>query len=864
MAKIGKKVVDDLYIHLSAVDFLESAEHKAAVQRALGQLPQGTEVSPTVAKVNLRTGRLSLLAYENFENEPFPALTASWTFSTGADAAPTYRTYEDSLNPPILHRKELLVSPEHPQRDQWARLTEEARSLGLFDDAVAIGFRLNWDRLIQSKGFQLANGQLVPVGNEQFISDRPPPDSASSVQRHLTALTRTNLSAPVQLLMRHSLLAHGTSFFDYGCGRGSDVAALLEAGYEARGWDPYYAPLETIVEADVVNLGFVVNVIEDSAERVEALTKAFALARKVMTVGVMLFNNETPGRPYRDGVITSRSTFQKYFSQDEIKEYIEQVLHREAFMVAPGIAFVFSDQEAEQRFSVNRYRRLGVAARLLSIRPPRAPRVPRPIRERALKSISLSRDEQLLARVRPVLDALWACSLDLGRYPEGEEILNLQAIEAEVGSISKALRLINAHYDQSLFTAAAHARADDLRLFLAMQHFGKRAAYRSLESRLQRDIKAFYGDYRRAQSAGLDLLAAAADVEQLRAACRTAAEMGVGFLDADRSLQVHVSLIERLPVVLRAYVGCGLILYNALSEFQLLKIHVESGKLTLLQYEEFDSSPLPLLVKRIKVNIRRQDYDVFEYGSSAYPKPPLYLKSRFMHEDMQGFAEQQAFDEELMAAELFDGEGQGPPASELVKTLDARRLTIDGFRLVRAASLPDLDQSCGKNFTYRQFIECGETQRQLGIPNLPLRPETYNAIYDLATQILDPLIDYFGSVRLTYGFSSPSLSKHIKGRIAPKLDQHAACERKHGHDLVCDRGGAACDLFVEDEDMSEVADWVIENLPFDRLYFYGRDRPLHVSYGPQHCREAYRLVPTESGAAVPRKYVSRQSSSRDT
>lgn len=856
MAKIGKRVVDDLYIHLSAVDFLESAEHKAAVWGALGQLPDGTEVSPTVAKLNLRTGRLSLLAYENFENDPFPALTASWTFSTGAKAAPTYRTYEDSLNPPILHRKELLVSPEHPRRDQWVRMTEEAQSLGLFDDTVAIGFRLNWERLIQSKGFQLTDGQLVPAGNEQFTSDGQPTDSTSSVQRHLTALTRTNLSAPVQLLMRHSLLAPGTSFFDYGCGRGSDVAALLEAGYEARGWDPYYAPLETIVEADVVNLGFVINVIEDSAERVEALTRAFALAQKVMTVGVMLYNNETPGTAYRDGVITSRSTFQKYFSQDEIKEYIEQVLHREAFMVAPGIAFVFSDQEAEQRFSVNRYRRLGVAARLLSIRPPRVPRAPRPLRERALKPISVPRNEQLLARVRPVLDALWGISLDLGRYPEGEEIPNPEAIEAEVGSVSKALRLIHAHYDQSLLTAAALARTDDLRLFSAMQHFGKRAPYRSLESRLQRDIKAFYGDYRAAQSAGLDLLAAAADVEKLRAACRASAEMGVGFLDADRSLQLHVSLIDRLPVVLRAYVGCGLVLYKSLSEFQLLKIHVESGKLTMLQYEGFDASPLPLLVKRIKVNIRRQDYDVFEYGSPVYPKPLLYLKSRFMHEDMPGFAEQQAFDEELIAAELLDGEGQGPPASELAKTLDARRLTIDGFRLVRALSLPDLDQRCGKNFTYRQFIECGETQRQLGIPNLPLRSETYNAIYDLATQILDPLIDYFGSIKLTYGFSSPNLSKHIKGRIAPKLDQHAACEWKRGNGLVCDRGGAACDLLVEDEDMREVADWLIANLPFDRLYFYGRDRPLHVSFGPQHSREAYRLVPTEAGSAVPRRYVS--------
>lgn len=51
------------------------------------------------------------------------------------------------------------------------------------------------------------------------------------------------------------------------------------------------------------------------AERVDAIHKAFRLARRVMTVGVMLHGSEPPGRPYGDGFITSRNTFQKYFSQ---------------------------------------------------------------------------------------------------------------------------------------------------------------------------------------------------------------------------------------------------------------------------------------------------------------------------------------------------------------------------------------------------------------------------------------------------------------------------------------------------------------------------------------------------------------------
>jgi len=73
----------------------------------------------------------------------------------------------------------------------------------------------------------------------------------------------------------------------------------------------------------------------------------------------------------------------------------------------------------------------------------------------------------------------------------------------------------------------------------------------------------------------------------------------------------------------------------------------------------------------------------------------------------------------------------------------------------------------------------------LKIDNLPQRTESYAALYDLARNILDPVIEYFGSVRLTYGFCSNNLRKHIKAHIAPHLDQHAAHELNSKRELVC-------------------------------------------------------------------------------
>ena len=866
MSKIGKRVVDDLYVHLSALDYLEDSAHRSRVEGALKNLPPHTQHKPSVAKLNLRTGRLSLLAYRDFDESPFPELEASWVFSSESASAPSYRTYAESLNPPILHRKELLVAPTHPGREAWRQVTSTAEMLGLFEDTTTIGFKLNWERLIASKGYRLAGCEFLPIGNETLSGDEALGAFNGQVQRHLTALTRNSLSAPVQLLFRHGLLPPGSTVFDYGCGRGGDVTGLVANGLTANGWDPHFAPDEPILEADVVNLGFVVNVIEDPAERVDAMNKAFKLARRVISIGVMLYGSDPAGKPFRDGFITSRNTFQKYFTQAEFKDYVEQVLHQEAFMAGPGVAFVFSDKETEQRFHAGRFRSRGVAARLLAMRTPRV-KVVREPKERVLKPLRLPKPSQAeveFIKAQPLLDSLWATTLDLGRFPDPEEVANLQEIESHVSSLGKAVRMLGRHYDQTLLEAAAHTRADDLRLYLAAQQFSRRPAYRQLEPRLQRDIKAFFGDYRTAQASGLRLLLDAADPAQLLEACQRASTSGLGWLEHEHSLQLHVSMVDRLPTLLRAYVACGLILWDATSEVQLVKIHIGSGKLTLMEFEDFDTSPIPLLRRRIKVNLRKLDYDLFEYGTREHPKPLLYRKSRYLHEDYPGYAEQLAFDEALEAIDILGDSDFSPSPDRLIEHLEARRLAINGMKLQRSAVIPDLDESCGANFTFRSFIECGETQHRLKLKNLPLNPATYTALYDLATQIIDPVVEYFGGIQLTYGFCSAELGRHITKRVAPKLDQHAAYERGRSGKLICERGGAACDFLIVDEDMREVADWVIANTPFDRLYFYGSDRPIHVSYSAAGVRQAFSMNKSKSGHLLPAPYARTPRARKDT
>jgi hypothetical protein len=104
---------------------------------------------------------------------------------------------------------------------------------------------------------------------------------------------------------------------------------------------------------------------------------------------------------------------------------------------------------------------------------------------------------------------------------------------------------------------------------------------------------------------------------------------------------------------------------------------------------------------------------------------------------------------------------------------------------------------------------------------------------------------------LTYGFCSRELAKHVPDRNAPALDQYASCELNTRGQPICKRLGAAVDFIVTDERMLEVAQWIVQHTPFDRLYFYGDERPLHVSCGPENSREVVIMKEASNGLRFP-------------
>lgn len=274
-ARVGKVVGNSLYIHRVALEHFP-AEHRALLEAA-SKLAQAAVDCADVFRFDLEGRSVSALSYPGFFEQPFPELKASWRIDTETGDV-TFRSYEESLNPPILHRKELMLADDDPRRGRFEQLTRQAEAIGLFSDATVVGFKRAWEDRIRQVGYEVVGHVFQPLGNdvsaEGFADELP----LEGIQRHRTALSRTGLSAPMQVLARHGFLDATLTLFDYGCGRGDDITALRAHGVDARGWDPHFAPSAEHVRADVVNLGFVINVIEDRDERIVALRCA-ALTR---------------------------------------------------------------------------------------------------------------------------------------------------------------------------------------------------------------------------------------------------------------------------------------------------------------------------------------------------------------------------------------------------------------------------------------------------------------------------------------------------------------------------------------------------------------------------------------------------------
>ena len=249
----GKRLPTAIYIHRDALAASKSAAAEF-VERLAQEHQMGSEFN--LIKFRVDVPKITFLCYPKFFEEAHPALAHSMQVDLLSGKV-RKTDYAENANPPILHRKETFLAADHPRRGEFADLSAAEEEAGLYENPTTIGFKLNWQRLLESKGLTCEGHSLA----RRSVEAAQPPKAVPAVDRHKTALTRFDLSKPVKTLFEHGLLKPGVTLFDYGCGPGSDVAGLKSMGHDADGWDPVFRPDVPKKAADIVNLGYVLNVI---------------------------------------------------------------------------------------------------------------------------------------------------------------------------------------------------------------------------------------------------------------------------------------------------------------------------------------------------------------------------------------------------------------------------------------------------------------------------------------------------------------------------------------------------------------------------------------------------------------------------
>lgn len=468
---------------------------------------------------------------------------------------------------------------------------------------------------------------------------------------------RAEISRPVALAVEDEVIRSNRSFFDFGCGRGTDVAVLSASGIDATGWDPVHFADAEKSRASVVNLGYVVNVIEDPEERRETLRLAWQLATTVLIVAARLDWDvkTTHALPFRDGILTAKGTFQKFFTQEELQRWIEDTLGTQADAAAPGVFYVFRHQtDREEHLARATSRR----SHPVTVIPP---------------SVTLDQNRELL---EPLLRFM----AEHGRSPVAGEIAEEPAIISRIGSLHRAIKLLARATDVRPWEDAAITRQRDLLVYLALGTLRRQPKFSVLPTDLRTDIKHFFGSYSTATRLGRELLFSAGQQRALAAEC-TAAAIGKLLPDA---LYVHVSSISDLPVLLRVYEGCGRVLLGDVPDATLVKLRRDKPKISYLCYQDFDDDPHPRLRETFVADLKTLRTYHRDYAGSDNP-PVLHRKECFVAATYPRHSEFAALTQAEDGAGLLADSAEIGTARGWDERLAAAGFAIIGHELIKSS-----------------------------------------------------------------------------------------------------------------------------------------------------------------------------------
>jgi DNA phosphorothioation-associated putative methyltransferase len=154
---VGKMTPTAIYIHRRA------SEHMPVLLKLYehcGSVAVGRPTDRDIVKLAHQRWSVSWLGYPDFDCDPHVRL--AWSYSVDMRTLEgSYRSYLDSRNRRLLHRKHEFLDPADPAVPKYRRLTDQEIRAGLYMQPHLIGNELGWQEALDAAGLRLSGHRLV-------------------------------------------------------------------------------------------------------------------------------------------------------------------------------------------------------------------------------------------------------------------------------------------------------------------------------------------------------------------------------------------------------------------------------------------------------------------------------------------------------------------------------------------------------------------------------------------------------------------------------------------------------------------------------------------------------------------------------
>ena len=319
--------------------------------------------------------------------------------------------------------------------------------------------------------------------------------------------------------------------------------------------------------------------------------------------------------------MTKRKTFQKYFTQDEIKGYLENLLERNAIALEPGIFVVFREESDRLDFLEMKLSRRRFTLSIPGLERPvgmiRTPAAPRPTFVERVREFT---------RLPEILDFI----SKHGRTPIQTELGSFDELVAEFGASNRVGQAILGQLDAQALAECVSSRKADLELMYATRRFDKGGYPKQADISLTTiaDMKAFYGGYKGFLEAANQILFSLG-VDDVVTKAFSKCKLGKHLPDA---VYIHPSIIPSLPPQIRVLIGLAETLLGQIPECNILKLNKVKRKICFMVYEDLDTVAHPALRYTYVVDVPKAEVKFWDVENRENP-PILHRKETFVSPD---------------------------------------------------------------------------------------------------------------------------------------------------------------------------------------------------------------------------------------